>query len=131
PLDGTFRANRAAYPYLKASGNGSIVNVSSLAAHLSMRQHVAYTAAKSGIEGLTRLLGVEWAPTGVRVNAVAPGYIHTGRLDNAFKTGILDQQVLVDLVPQARLGLPEEIATVIALLASDDPSPVIGHTILG
>jgi NAD(P)-dependent dehydrogenase (short-subunit alcohol dehydrogenase family) len=128
-LSGTFRCSRAAYPHLAATGSGAIVNVSSLAARLAMRQRVAYTSAKAGIEGLTRLLGVEWAPTGVRVNAVAPGYILTPRLEEGFRSGVLDEEVMASNVPQRRLGRAEEVASVILFLASDAASHVTGQTI--
>jgi NAD(P)-dependent dehydrogenase (short-subunit alcohol dehydrogenase family) len=107
-----------------------IVNVSSLAAHRSIRQRAPYTAAKAGIEGLTRQLGVEWASKGVRVNAVAPGYIRTARLETAFRSGTHDESKLMSLVPQRRLGRAEEIANVIVFLSSEGASFIIGQTIM-
>ena len=129
-LGGTFRCSRAAYPLLAASGNGSIVNLSSFAAHMAIRQRIAYTSAKAGIEGMTRDLAVEWAPVGIRVNAVAPGYILTPRLESGFKTGNLSEAAMVENVPMRRLGRAEEIASVIGFLCSDAASYVTGQTII-
>lgn len=129
-LAGTFRCCRAAYDHLATQGSAAIVNVSSVAAHIAIRQRVAYTSAKAGIEGLTRALAVEWAPAGIRVNAVAPGYIKTGRLETAFAAGILDEKALSANVPMGRLGRAQDIASVIAFLASDDAGYITGQTII-
>ena len=73
---GANRTCRAAYPMLKKA-KGAIVNISSVAAFVGMPKRASYCAAKTGLEGLTRTLAVEWAPDGIRVNSVAPGYTRT------------------------------------------------------
>ena len=85
-LGGTFRCSRAAYPLLARQG-GAIVNVSSIAAILGAGKRASYSAAKGGIAALTRDLAIEWAPDGIRVNAVAPGVIETEILTENIERG--------------------------------------------
>jgi 3-oxoacyl-[acyl-carrier protein] reductase len=106
-------------------GSGSIVNVASVTARRG-GSHANYSAAKAGLLGLTRSMARELGPRGVRVNALAPGYIATEL--------ILDWPperlaAFVNTTPLGRLGTPEEIAKAIAFLASDDASFVTGATL--
>jgi NAD(P)-dependent dehydrogenase (short-subunit alcohol dehydrogenase family) len=129
-LMGTVRCSRAAYTHLAVSPLGSIVNVSSIAAHIAIRLRMPYAAAKAGIEGLTRSLSVEWARAGIRVNAVAPGYIRTERLEAGFSAGTLDEKVLSANVPLGRLGTAQDIADLIYFLASERAGYITGQTIV-
>jgi NAD(P)-dependent dehydrogenase (short-subunit alcohol dehydrogenase family) len=129
-LGGTFRCSRAAFPALAASDSAAIVNVSSIAAHGGFSQRASYCAAKAGIEGLTRALAVEWAPHGIRVNAVAPGHTWTPLFARAVETGqVPNLEARIARIPLGRLGSPEEIAAAIAFLASPAASYVNGQAL--
>ena len=124
-LDGIIRIARDAFPLLKASGRGSLVNLASIMGHRGMRTLAAYGATKGAISALTRGLAVEYAPFGIRVNALAPGFVETALTARALKNpGI--QKALLDSTPLRRFGLPEEIAKAALFLASDDASYVTG-----
>ncbi|KAB1656024.1 SDR family oxidoreductase [Pseudoclavibacter chungangensis] len=124
-LTGAMLCSRAAYPALVA-GSGAIVNIASVGSTFGLPGRLAYATAKAGVLGLTRTLATEWGPRGVRVNAVAPGYIATEMVRAGLRTGALDESVLVGRTPLRRLGEPEEIASVIAFLLSTDASFVNG-----
>ncbi|MCQ3803244.1 MAG: SDR family NAD(P)-dependent oxidoreductase [bacterium] len=104
---------------------GAIVNVASVEAVLPGRGHVAYTASKGAITMLTRSAAFETAPYGIRVNAVSPGVIATAMNADLRKDPESWSEMLAG-TPMGRHGEPEEIAAVIAFLASDDPSFVTG-----
>lgn len=129
-LDGTFRCARAAYPALVASGGGTIVNIASIAAHVGIPGRLSYTAAKGAIEAMTRTLAVEWAPDGIRVNAVAPGYTSTELVQQAIDSGRLDPDALVQRVPLRRLADPSEIASVVLFLSTSASSFITGQSIV-
>jgi NAD(P)-dependent dehydrogenase (short-subunit alcohol dehydrogenase family) len=129
-LGGTFRCSRAAFSALAASDGGAIVNVASVAAHMGFPMRLSYCASKAGIEGMTRTLAVEWAPHGIRVNAVAPGYTLTPLVRQALDRGLVEEARVTARTPLARLGHPEEIAAGIAFLASAKASYITGHTLV-
>jgi NAD(P)-dependent dehydrogenase (short-subunit alcohol dehydrogenase family) len=129
-LDGTFRSCRAAYPLLRQAPHPSIVTISSVVASMGLPGRLSYAVAKCGVEGLTRTLAVEWAPDGVRVNAVAPGWTRTVQFAHASKEGIVDEQRLVARIPLGRVAEPVEIAQAIAFLASTESSYISGQTLV-
>lgn len=125
-LGGTMRCSRAAYPFLVRGTSPSIVNLASVGSTLGLPQRLGYSTAKSGILGLTRTLAAEWGPDGIRVNAVAPGYIETPMMLSGFETGALDRERLLDRTPLGRFGTSEEVAAAVAFLTSDDATFVTG-----
>jgi NAD(P)-dependent dehydrogenase (short-subunit alcohol dehydrogenase family) len=129
-LDGTFRCCRAAYAALKDSPIASIVTVSSVVAQLGLPRRLSYAVAKSGIEGLTRTLAIEWAPDGIRVNSIAPGWTRTLQFDAAVNSGVVDEGRLVARIPMGRLAQPDEIARAIGFLCSSDASYISGQVLV-
>jgi NAD(P)-dependent dehydrogenase (short-subunit alcohol dehydrogenase family) len=130
-LHGAFRCARATFGHLKVRG-GSIVNISSAAAHRSSPDTLAYTVAKAGLEGLTRSLAVAWAPYGIRVNAVAPGAVMTTMVKQEIQSPAVDEARVrswVDPIPLGRFARPEEIAPTIAFLCSDAAAYITGTTV--
>jgi 3-oxoacyl-[acyl-carrier protein] reductase len=119
---------RAVIPTMRASGGGTIVNISSISGVVSSPLHAAYGAAKAGIGNLTRSLAVEYGPAGIRVNAVAPGAILTPATESA----LTPEQVAkyATMVPASRVGRPQDIANAVLFFASDLSSYVSGQLLV-
>jgi len=129
-VNGTFRVCQAAYPLLRSSGAGSIVNVASVAALAGMPGRSNYTAAKAAIAGLTRTLAVEWAGEGIRVNAVGPGYVRTPFTDTLVAQGKLRAKGIERRTPLGRFAEPGEIAQAVMFLATSPSSYITGHLLM-
>jgi NAD(P)-dependent dehydrogenase (short-subunit alcohol dehydrogenase family) len=131
-LKGTFLCCQAVIPEMVKQGRGSIVNISALAGHWrASLAGVQYTAAKAGVEGLTRQLAYDWGKFGVRVNGVAPTVTLTGeRVQGLWESKSEEEKKKVlSAIPLGRLGTPEEVASVVVFLASDESSYITGITI--
>lgn len=125
-LNAVFYGCRAALPHLRANGGGAIVNTASISGMFGDWGLAAYNAAKGAVMNLTRALAADHARDNIRVNAVCPGGVETSMTDPLVKSRRAQQQY-ERLVPMARMGLAEEIASAVAFLASDDASYVTGH----
>lgn len=132
-LRGVFLGLHHELPVMVRQGAGTIVNVASVLGLVGFAGAAAYTAAKHGVVGLTRVAALETATQGVRVNAVCPGFIETPMVTvhgiaAARGTETFDQ--IAALHPMARMGQPEEIARAAAFLASEDASFMTGQTLV-
>ena len=131
-LKGAFLCCQAVIPEMVKQRGGVIVNISALAGHWrASLAGVQYTAAKAGVEGLTRQLAYDWGKAGIRVNAVAPTVTMTGdRIQSLWDNKSEEEKKKVlSNIPLGRLGTPEEVASVVVFLASDESSYVTGITI--
>ncbi len=131
-LKGVFLCCQAVIPEMVKQRGGVIVNISALAGHWrASLAGVQYTAAKAGVEGLTRQLAYDWGKAGIRVNAVAPTVTMTGDRIQALwdNKGEEEKKKVLSNIPLGRLGTPEEVASVVVFLASDESSYITGITI--
>jgi NAD(P)-dependent dehydrogenase (short-subunit alcohol dehydrogenase family) len=128
-LTGAFLCDSEAVPMMRRQGRGAIVHVASVAAFVGLPGRAPYTAAKAGLLGLTRVMAVELAPIGIRVNAVAPGFTRTGLVDQALRDGSLREEWMTDRVPMGRLATPEEIAQAVRFLAGDEAAFITGQVL--
>ena len=131
-LKGTFLCCQAVIPEMAKQGKGVIVNMSALAGHWrASLAGVQYVAAKAGVEGLTRQLAYDWGKSGIRVNAIAPTVTLTGdRIQGLWEAkGEEERREVLSAIPLGRLGTPEEVASVVVFLASDESSFITGITI--
>ena len=127
-LTGAFLCARAAYPALKASGHGRIVNLASMAGRAtSTLGGVHYTTAKAGVLGLTRHLAREWARDGITVNALSPGIVDTPMVRASTDAARMAQ--VIASIPLGRLADPAEIAALVCFLASDEAAYITGANV--
>ncbi len=110
----------------RMTGPGSIVMISSISGHLGFAGRAAYCAAKAAVQGLVRALAVEWAPRGVRVNAVSPGTVATTMQAQMMAAGYASTEAYLARVPMGRFGRPDEIADAVYYLGSEQASYVTG-----
>ncbi|MGH2643208.1 MAG: SDR family NAD(P)-dependent oxidoreductase, partial [Chitinophagaceae bacterium] len=107
-------------------GSGSILQISSMAAQYGIPQVIAYTAAKSAIEGMTRAMAVELSPHGIRVNCIAPGFIKTDMSGGAMNNDPERKQKALSRTPLGKFGCPEDVADAAYFLVSDAAKYITG-----
>lgn len=129
-LTGTFHCVQAAIPDMIAAGWGRIVTISSSSAQSGAARMAHYVASKGGVIGLTKALAVEYAPNGITVNSIPPGFIDTPMVRRAEARGDLPSiDAVVARTPVRRAGTPEDIAAACAFLCSDEAGYITGQLI--
>jgi NAD(P)-dependent dehydrogenase (short-subunit alcohol dehydrogenase family) len=131
-LTGVWRGMRVAIPIMLEAGGGSIVNTSSVQGHVGFVGWSGYAASKGGVDALTRQAAVEYAPKGIRVNAIVPGTILTAMNEGILREVDDPDALLAEwnaMHPVGRIGTPEEVAAAVVFLASDESSFVTGESL--
>ena len=131
-LEAAWICSKAVLPAMLAKGSGAIVNIASCHAFRIIPHTFPYPVAKHALLGLTRSLGIEYAASGIRVNAIAPGYIETPIAEaywNTFADPAAEKRRAYDLHPPRRIGRPEEVAMTAVFLASDEAPFINAATI--
>ena len=126
-LKGTFLCCREIGRHMLEKGSGSIINITSLGAHVAITNSVAYCASKGGVAQLTKTLAVEWAARGVRVNAISPGVFETPILRQCVEQDPEYGNRMLQKIPFDRFGNPDELVGPAVFLASGAASMVTGH----
>lgn len=125
-LVAVFSLSREVSQVMLPQGSGSILLVSSMAAKYGIPQVIAYSAAKSGIEGMTRAMAVELSPHGIRVNCIAPGFITTAMSSGAMDNDPERKQKALSRTPLGSFGCPEDVASAAYFLTSDAAGYITG-----
>lgn len=131
-LTGPFLCSKYALPHLKAAGGGAIVNIASVHAYQNVGGTAPYAASKGGLVALTRVMAIDYARDGVRVNAICPGWVYTPLIEGIFRASgdfegmrrtVAQRQLL------GRLGTPDDIGNAVLYLVSDESSFVTGTSL--
>lgn len=131
-LRGAFLLTQSIIPFMlkqdrdKSGVRGAVVNIGSIASFGGIPGRNAYSAAKAGILGMTRSLASEWARKGIRINAVAPGYVKTALVDKLSKQGAINGEAIARRTPMGRMAEPIEIGQAISFLLSSHASFITG-----
>jgi NAD(P)-dependent dehydrogenase (short-subunit alcohol dehydrogenase family) len=125
-LTAAMRLSRDALGLLRASGSGSIINISSIMSRIHIRQLSAYSTTKAALAGMSRAMAVEYSAFDVRVNYICPGYAETAMTERILRNQVV-RQGLLDRTPMKRFVHPEDIAKAALFLASEDASFITGE----
>jgi NAD(P)-dependent dehydrogenase (short-subunit alcohol dehydrogenase family) len=129
-LDGVFYCSKYAVPAMLARGGGSIIHIASVEGMMGVAGHAAYVTGKSALFGLTRSMAIDYGPHNIRVNAISPGIIDSGRPDiQRYKQDPAIMQFWHDMTVLKRLGQPEEVAATALFLASGESSYITGQNL--
>jgi NAD(P)-dependent dehydrogenase (short-subunit alcohol dehydrogenase family) len=129
-LLGAFHWSSLALRVMRRQGSGAVISIASVAGLIALPGRGPYTAAKAGLLGLTRVMAVEYASLGIRVNAIAPGMARTAIVEQGIANGSIDLDGMLDEIPMRRLATTDDIARVALFLASDDAAYITGQTIV-
>jgi NAD(P)-dependent dehydrogenase (short-subunit alcohol dehydrogenase family) len=129
-VNGVFYCGRAVARGMVKQGHGVILNTSSMYGVVAAPERAAYCTSKAAVAMMTKVMAIEWGSRGVRVNAIAPGYVKTALVDELVEAGRMDVQRLIARTPMGRLGEPHEIAALSLFLASGHASFINGHVIV-
>lgn len=125
-LQAVFALSREAVAKMAPRGKGSILLISSMASQYGIPKVVAYTAAKSGVEGITKALAVEWSPLGIRINCIAPGFIETDMSAKALNNDPERKNRVLARTPMQHLGKPEDVGQAAVFLSSPAAKYITG-----
>jgi NAD(P)-dependent dehydrogenase (short-subunit alcohol dehydrogenase family) len=129
-LTGPFLCSQAAARIMLPTGAGCIINIASITSFAALPMRAAYGASKGGVVALTHALAVEWGARGLRVNAIAPGFIRTQIQDDLVRRGLFPAERIAARAPLRRMGRPEDVAAAAVYLASEDAEWVTGETMV-
>jgi len=125
-LCAVFSMSREVVTHMLKQGDGCILNISSMASHYGLPKIIAYTASKSAIDGMTRAMAVELSPKGIRVNAIAPGFIYSAMTAVALDSDPERRAKVFSRTPMGEMGQPEDIGKAAAFLVSDAAKFITG-----
>lgn len=125
-LCAVFAISRQVVKHMLKRGSGTIINISSMAAHYGLPKVIGYSASKTAIEGMTRAMAVELSPKGIRVNAIAPGFIYTAMTDRALGTDPERKAKALDRTPLGHMGQPTDVGEAAFFLASEAAQYITG-----
>jgi NAD(P)-dependent dehydrogenase (short-subunit alcohol dehydrogenase family) len=125
-LCAVFSMSREVVKQMLKQGNGSIINISSMAAQYGLPRVIGYSASKTAIDGMTRAMAVELSPKGIRVNAIAPGFIYSAMTAKALDSDPERKAKVFNRTPMGYMGQPEDIGDAAMYLASDGAKYVTG-----
>jgi len=125
-LNAVFSISRETIKYMVEAQNGSVVNISSMASQYGIPKVIAYTAAKTGIEGMTRAMATELSPLGIRINCVAPGFIKTAMSSKALDADPERKNKVLSRTPMGKMGEPEDVAEAVYFFCSNASKYVTG-----
>jgi len=125
-LSSVFAISREVVKHMLPRKSGSIINISSMAAQYGLPRVIAYSASKTAIDGMTRAMAVELSPKGIRINAIAPGFIETAMTAKALNTDPERKQKVFSRTPMGFMGQPSDIADAALFLATDASKYITG-----
>lgn len=129
-MSAVFYCSQIAGRHFIEQREGNVINISSIRGFSPNPGRIAYCATKAAVIMMTKVMAAEWAPLGIRVNAIAPGVAKTPMWDADVARGAIDEPKILENVPMARLVMPAEIGQVATFLASDDAAYITGETIV-
>jgi NAD(P)-dependent dehydrogenase (short-subunit alcohol dehydrogenase family) len=125
-VNAVFAMSREVVKHMQAKGSGNIINISSMAAQYGLPKVIAYSASKTAIDGMTRAMAVELSPKGIRVNAIAPGFIYSAMTEKALNSDPERKAKVFGRTPMGHMGQPEDIGEAAYFLASDAAKYITG-----